>query len=91
MMTLSEWMKIVEGTQAMHDVSKRFGLGQPADRVGLQRRQNLTGGLRPGRGGHGRSPLLGRPRARRSRATQLAKLFDQSAGHLVSLASRRPM
>lgn len=29
MMTLSEWMKIVEGTQAMHDVSKRFGLGQP--------------------------------------------------------------
>jgi hypothetical protein len=29
MMTLSEWMKIVEGTQAMHEVSKRFGLGQP--------------------------------------------------------------
>lgn len=29
MVTLSEWMKIVEGTQAMHDVSKRFGLGQP--------------------------------------------------------------
>lgn len=29
MMTLSEWMKIVEGTQAMNDVAKRFGLGQP--------------------------------------------------------------
>ena len=29
MMTLSEWMKIVEGTQAMRDVAKRFGLGQP--------------------------------------------------------------
>ncbi len=29
MMTLSEWMKIVEGSQAMNDVAKRFGLGQP--------------------------------------------------------------
>jgi len=29
MMTISEWMKIVEGTQAMNDVAKRFGLGQP--------------------------------------------------------------
>ena len=29
MMTMSEWMKIVEGTQAMHEVSKRLGLGQP--------------------------------------------------------------
>lgn len=29
MMTLSEWMKIVEGTQAMSEVAKRFGLGQP--------------------------------------------------------------
>lgn len=29
MMTMSEWLKIVEGTQAMNDVAKRFGLGQP--------------------------------------------------------------
>lgn len=29
MMTLSEWMKIVEGSQAMNDVAQRFGLGQP--------------------------------------------------------------
>lgn len=29
MMTMSEWMKIVEGSQAMSDVAKRFGLGQP--------------------------------------------------------------
>ena len=29
MMTIAEWMKIVEGTQAMNDVAKRFGLGQP--------------------------------------------------------------
>lgn len=29
MMTMSEWMKIVEGTQTMHEVSKRLGLGQP--------------------------------------------------------------